>query len=263
MSAPGERFSAYLGELVAVAEADDRVVGLVGLGSTAARNRVDEWSDHDFWLVVRPGCADGFRSDLSWLPNADRIAVSVIEEHGGGKVIYDDGHVLEFGIGDLDGVASWKANTAEVLYGPPALRAAIAATVSARSDPAGVAPGADREMALVLTQLLIGVGRARRGERLNASGLIRSDALGHLLRAVAERLPAECPGVLLDDLDPTRRIEQAHPDLARRIERLLREDVESCARGLLDLAEALLSPGWDAFPSRGVDAVRRRLGWTD
>ncbi|MFC0678374.1 hypothetical protein ACFFGH_11035 [Lysobacter korlensis] len=256
MSGLERRFSRFLERLVGVARADDRVVAVVGMGSTAARERVDEWSDHDFALVTRPGFEDVFRHDLSWLPASDRIALSVVEDHGGVKVVYDDGHVLEFGITDVAGLAGWKANAYDVLTGPPEVHAAMAA-IAVR--PAGET--AERDVALVLTQVLIGVGRARRGERLNASDVIRGQAVGHLLRAAAGRLPLDRRAAL-DDLDPTRRVEQAFPGLASRIERLLVLDVEECARGLLDLTTELLEPGWPGFPRRGVDAVRRRLGWT-
>ena len=78
-----DRFSAFLAELVAIAERDPDVIGLVGFGSTADRRRVDEWSDHDFAWLVTPGTADRYRHDLGWLPEAGRIAMSVVEGHGG------------------------------------------------------------------------------------------------------------------------------------------------------------------------------------
>ena len=52
-----DRFSAFLAELVATAERDPDVIGLVGFGSTADRRHVDEWSDHDFAWLVAPGTA--------------------------------------------------------------------------------------------------------------------------------------------------------------------------------------------------------------
>lgn len=250
------RFSEFLAQLIERARADDRIVSVVGMGSTAARERVDEWSDHDFALVTRPGFEQEFRDDLSWLPAAGRIAVSVIEGHGGVKVIYRDGHVLEFGITDIAGLAGWKANAYEVLYGPPEVESAMAAIATHRPADAD----ASRDIALLLTQVLIGVGRARRGERLNASELVRGQAVGHLLSAAAHRAPTG-RARMLDDLDPTRRVERAFPELTARIEGFITLDVEACGRGLLDLATELLEPGWAAFPRQGVEAVRRRLGW--
>jgi hypothetical protein len=32
--------------------ADDRVCALVGIGSLAQPERLDRWSDHDFWVIT-------------------------------------------------------------------------------------------------------------------------------------------------------------------------------------------------------------------
>ena len=45
------RFDDYLSELVAACEQNPFITGLVLMGSTADRARVDEWSDHDFAVI--------------------------------------------------------------------------------------------------------------------------------------------------------------------------------------------------------------------
>lgn len=253
-----ERFDAFLDALTATARVDPDIVGLVGMGSTAERDRVDEWSDHDFALLTVPGAGERYRDRLDWLPGAEEIALRVREPHGGMKVIYDDGRVLEFGITDLAGLAGWHANAYDVLYDAGGVAAAMA-NVAARPLPTGV-PDDERDVGLVLTQLFIGVGRARRGELLSAGNSIRSEAVAYLLPVLGRRIPAT--GVeRLDTLDPRRRFEQAHPTVGARIDDLLTLPAERCARALLDLAEGLLAPGWARFPHRGVAAVRARLGW--
>jgi hypothetical protein len=251
-----DRFAAFLAELVSAAERDGDVVGLVGFGSTADRRRVDEWSDHDFAWLVAPGAADRYRYDLGWLPEAERIALSVVEGHGGVKVVYDDGHVLEFGIDSVAGyAANWAGNCAEVLVDKGGVAEATA-TVLARSV-AG-RDDAERAIRLFVTQALIGAGRARRGEVLNGGRLVRTEAVGHLVDAVLARLPA-ARGFQPNELDPTRQVERGHPVLAARIEQACRLAPDACAMALLELAESTLADGWDAFPSAGVAAARRRL----
>ena len=229
----------------------------MGLGSTAARHRADEWSDHDFALVTVDGAEDFFRHDLGWLPWADRVALSVIEDHGGMKVIYDDGHVLEYGITSLPRLAQWKANAWEVFYDGGGV-AVMMQAVDAETREIGTDDA--RDIRLVLTQLLIGVGRARRGEALSAGQSIRAEATSYLLAVLGRRLPAQRQA--LDTLDPRRRFDGAHPALAAEIAAALRLDPEPAARTLLDLAERELAAGWHDFPIAGVDAVRRRLGWS-
>lgn len=255
----GVAFEAFLDRLSDVARAAPDVVGLVGFGSTADRTRVDEWSDHDFaWLTV-PGAEDRYRHDLSWLPDHDRIALSVVEGHGGVKVIYDDGHVLEFGIDSFDGFTRWFANTADVLVDKGGVAEAVAAVLTKPVPGDETVP--EREIRLFLTQLLIGVGRARRGEVTNGGHMVRSEALQHLLAAVAARVPPAGAVAARDTLDVRRRLELVHPTIAAAIEEAVRLDPDAAASRLLDLAVSTLADGWAEFPTDGVTAVRARLGW--
>lgn len=248
-------FDRYLAELATVAEQRADVIGLAGFGSTADRSRVDEWSDHDFAWVTVDGAQDRYRHDLSWLPGASDIALSVVEHHGGVKVVYDDGRVLEFGITSLDDFENWAGNRIEVIVDKGGVAEAVAGILSSPL-PEGD-PDADRAIRLVLTQLLIGVGRYRRGEVLSAGRSIRDEATAYLLIALGQRLDGARER--LDSLDPRRRFDFVHPEVAARIETALRLDPESAARTLLDIAEEAYGEG---FPARGADAVRRRLGWS-
>jgi len=95
-----ERFTAHLRERLA---ADGRVVGLVALGSMSGEPpEPDEWSDHDFFVISRPGEQEGLRTELSWLPDAEEIAFSFRETAHGLKVLYRSGHLLELAVFDLE-----------------------------------------------------------------------------------------------------------------------------------------------------------------
>lgn len=253
-----ERFARFIELLTTTAQSHPDIVGFVGMGSTAQRGRADEWSDHDFALVTTEGAEDSYRHDLSWLPATDSIALSVVEHHGGVKVIYDDGHVLEFGITSINGLTNWAGNAYEVFYDAGGVEEAFVGVVS-KPLPTGVRDDA-ADIRLVLTQVLIGVGRFRRGEVLSGGESVRSEALAYLLRVLGRRLPGDTG--MLDTLDPRRRFERVHPELAARLADALQSDVESAARELLTIAEEQLEPGWDAFPREGLAAVRSRLGWS-
>jgi hypothetical protein len=250
------RFLGFLDHLVQIARTRDDVQGLVAFGSTADRNRVDEWSDHDFAWITTAGAQDRYRHDLSWLPDHERIVLSVVEHHGGVKVVYDEGRRLEFGIADVEAFSTWAGAPAEVLVGDAAVHDATARVVARR--PEGDVDAA-REVRLMLTQIHSGVGRTRRGEKLSGSGLVRFEAVNHLARALAARLPGDT--TRLDPLDPRRRFDHVHPELGARLEAATRLPVEETARALIDLAEEHLAPGWDEFPHAGVAAIRARMGW--
>ncbi len=91
-----------------------------------------------------------------WLPDSERIALSVVEHHGGVKVIYDDGHVLEFGMATLESLQHWFGYAVEVYVDKGGVADAVAGMV-AKPLPEGPVDLA-RTMRLIMTQLLIGVG---------------------------------------------------------------------------------------------------------
>lgn len=73
MATTRQRFEDYLESVRARLATDTRVVGLVGMGSTAERWRVDEWSDHDLAIIVTQapkrtsgGDAPGFPTRNGW-----------------------------------------------------------------------------------------------------------------------------------------------------------------------------------------------------
>lgn len=236
------------------------VVGLVGMGSTADRRRVDEWSDHDVALITIAGGESGWRPAEAWLPRPEEIALEVHEHHGGVKVVYDDGHVVEYGVADVDGLSTWAANSYEVFLD----RGGVAlAMQKVAAKPAPVPADFPRDAGLILALVLIGVGRARRGELLSANALVRGAAVEAFTRAVAAHavLAEGSPAERLDSLDPTRRFEHAFPDIAARIDELLTRPVEKAAEALLELAVELFGVGDGGMPRRGLVAVTRRLGW--
>jgi len=78
---------------------DSRVIGLVLLGSSAEVSRIpDAWSDHDFFVVTVDGVQENFRTGL---PDAEQIVLHPRETAHGLKVLFADGHLIEFAIFDL------------------------------------------------------------------------------------------------------------------------------------------------------------------
>ncbi|MCU1421947.1 MAG: hypothetical protein JWN36_1598 [Microbacteriaceae bacterium] len=250
------RFTLYSRQLLAACQNDPRVVGLVFMGSGAAHWRVDEWSDHDFAVVCESGAQEALRSDLSWLPQHKSLVTVAREHHDGFKGLYADGHVIEFAVVDRTELGTFFANDFEVALDRGGVRKTMDA-VAAKPFPLAAADPT-RDFSVFLVALVVGVGRARRGERLSANGTIRAFALEHLLRVFVSLLGTDSR---LDGLDVTRRFETAHPDVARELDHALCSELETAGRLLLDIAENYLAGTWAAYPLDAVATVRARLGW--
>ncbi|GAA1961723.1 hypothetical protein [Microbacterium deminutum] len=259
-----QRFAALSAGLADGVLRRDGLIGLVLLGSAsnAGAVRRDEWSDHDFFALIAAGRGSEVRPDLSWLPDQDRIVLTAREGEIGFVAVYDDGHVFEFAFseaGELEGSLAGDATV--VVDDEDETTAMLIAQARAR------AAGADRfdpenDTKLMFVKLLIGVGRARRGEILNAGQFIRSWAVLCLVRAIRGRF-VDRSTTLRDTIDPLRRFEQDFPEWGVRIALALEGSVEDAARSLFDLSREILEPGWTAFPTRAAGAVAARLGWSE
>jgi hypothetical protein len=241
---------------------DPDVLGLVGLGSTSGLPPgPDPFSDHDFFVVTRPGAQERFRRDLGWLPaTAGPVASFFRETAHGVKALLESGHLVEFAAFDPDELALARVNRYAVLLdrGDVAARlgrvreATVAGLSSQRTDQ-------DWHAGQFLTALVIGASRAARGETLSGHQLVRVAALGNLVSLLRAALPRSQVG-LLDDLDPNRRLERAFPGTAEELDEALRLPVVASARALLSILQRH-RPGM--LPAAGCAAVERALDQAD
>jgi hypothetical protein len=256
-----ERFDQLSAGLASGVRERPEFAGLVLLGSASdvAAGRRDEWSDHDFFAITREGEGRMLRPDLSWLPDADRIVLVAREGEVGFAVVYDDGHVFEFAFADASELADALAGDATVAVDDETGTVArlVAQSQARASAVDAFDPALDAR--LVLVKLLIGVGRARRGEVLNGSDFVRGWAVRLLVRMIRGRLAGQS-SIARDTIDPMRRFERDFPEWADRIAQAQSRPVEDCAREIFGLLREF-EPGWDEFPRAGADAVARRLGW--
>jgi hypothetical protein len=249
---PGYR--SFTAALLARAAGDADVLGLVAQGSMAEAPRPpDAFSDHDFFLIVRPGTAERFRADPGWLPEPERIVFAFRETAHGVKALYDDGHLVEFAVFEPDELEFARTNAYRMLLDRAGLEERLVA-LTARTAAEAAATDPPWLAGQFLTALLVGVNRFRRGELTSAHACIRGAALGHLLRLLAAVVPPERPGQL-DSLDPHRRIELAYPSLAAALSSVLTATVPAAARTLLELAEREVAPRLPHWPRRAAEVV--------
>src|SRR6187431_1171850 len=108
-------FDAMSAALEKAARDTEGVNGLVLLGSAADASRRDEWSDHDFFVMLTPDRLDR-RADLSWLPESARLVLTAYEGEVGRAAIYDDGHVFEFAAALPHELEGAKVNSHLIVY---------------------------------------------------------------------------------------------------------------------------------------------------
>lgn len=254
-----DAYLAFTHELAERLRDDGRAIGLVAVGSMADRDYApDEWSDHDFFVITPQGEQEDLRSDLSWLPAHDRVALSFRETEHGLAVIYDDGHLLEFAVFDLDEIALARVNRYRLLLDCGGVRERVE-HVAANPPP----QRDDRFLfGKTVVAALVACGRGRRGETLSGAFTLVS-ATTYLNRLLIRTLPGATPSIL-DDFDTLRRFEQAYPELGAELGAIVRLDPGDGGPALLDLLERELRPLRPELPWPAFDAVKARLlpgGW--
>ncbi len=251
------RFIEYSNSLTNSCIQHPKIIGLVLVGSTAETERVDEWSDHDFFVITQSGEQEPLRRDLSWLPNSESIAFWFRETEHGLKVVYNSGDVLEFAIFDCAELRGCTVNHHRLAYGGEEVQMAL---FVAKSRLPEVVVGDDlADFRHFLSVLVIQVGRARRGELLTAGQGIRGTAATALLKVLTRQLPADPQ---LDKLDVSRRFEFAHPLVGTVIADATAQQPEEAGRRLLEISERYLAPIWSDYPQREVQTVKDVLSWT-
>ena len=233
------------------------VIAFIWAGSAADTQRIDAWSDHDFFLIVGDGHAERFRNDLFWLPMRDSIAWEVRETDHGYKVVYTNGQVLEFAVFDRAELAAARVNHFALAFDRDGIEDVVRG-VFTPNPPSRYTPQANLE--IFLTLLIIGVGRFRRGEVLSAGQFIRVYAVDHLLQAIKKTQDSAKPAAR-DGLDVYRRVEQEFPELGARVGAAIAQDAESAARNLLAIAVLTFAESFDIVRD-GERIVKHLFGWS-
>jgi predicted nucleotidyltransferase len=236
---------------------DDRVLGLVFLGSAAERDYApDDWSDHDFFVITSSGEQDAFRADRSWVPRSDELALWFRETEHGVKALYEDGHLVEFAVFDLDELGVAAVDRWRVVFdrGGVEERMAEVAAQSARPD-----PDPALSFGQLVTTALVGAGRHRRGELLTGRFFVSELAVRHFVELVLLTVPSTRLDTL-DRLDRLRRFEVAFPELGEALAALQRLPSDQAAITLLRLADRELRPRLPELEWHALDVVLRRLG---
>jgi lincosamide nucleotidyltransferase B/F len=241
-----KQYSHLLQRYVAWATSRSDVLGLAAVGSTAATARQpDEWSDHDILIVTSPGAAAAIRADLSWVPGWDRLVLANAETTHGFVLLDETGHLVELAVFDPDELQDVLLEDYAVLLDRGGVGDLLGSLRDATSAQAGDRDAtAVRAFALLVKQLVIGLGRHARGERLSAHDRIRGEAVRHLLTLGWCGRP-QYPDAIACLPDPFRRVENVQPDLATAI-------LDAVALPLPDAAAALLDLGVRAAEAVGV-----------
>jgi hypothetical protein len=226
-----------LDEIGASLARSNQALALIGLGSAGLElDRLDRYSDLDFFAIVESGRKREFLDDLSWLGDVRPIAYSFRNTPDGYKVLFEDGVFCEFAVFEEPELRHIPFAPGRMVWKKEGVPDALCFPQRAQAGPEE--RSAEWSLGEALTNLYAGLSRYRRGEKLAAMRLIQSHAVDRLLE-LAEKLDPAAPS-LRDPFALERRYEQRHPRIAQALPAMTQgyeRSIES-ARAVLAFLEA-------------------------
>jgi hypothetical protein len=216
MNQHSQRLLARLDAIGAAVRETGRALALIGLGSSGQeRERLDAYSDLDFFVIARPGAKAGLLQSLDWLAAVAPIAYQFLNTADGYKLLFADGIFCEFAIFEPAELTAIGFSAERIVWADPSFSLADVARPAAPPP----TPPTDWLIGEILTNLYVGLGRYRRGEKLSAARFIQGYAVDRLLELSAQ---IESPQpAMRDPFGHERRYEQRFPRTAEQLPRFI------------------------------------------
>jgi hypothetical protein len=193
-------------------EQSKRALALIGLGSIGLElERLDEHSDLDFFVIAEAGFKQEFLERLDWLICLSPVAYVFQNSADGFKLLYEDGVFCEFAIFEISQLASIPFAPGRIIWKKTGVPEHIAIP---KLEIPRHAHSLEWNLGEALTNVLIGLKRFYRGEKLTAARFVQQYAVDRVLE-LHQSLQASEP--LRDPFNPERRLEQRYPEFATHI----------------------------------------------
>jgi len=233
MTAPRQdRPAALLARLDAIGQAlaeSGHALALMGLGSVGLElERIDAYSDLDFFAIVEPGHKARYIDALDWMATAAPIVYAFRNTVDGYKLLYADDIFCEFAVFEPHELAHIPFAAGRIVWQRSAFDAHIATPARTASPPRD--SSVEWLVGEAVTNLYVGLCRYQRGEKLSAARFIQQYAVDRVLD-LAPRIEAAQPGHA-DLFTPERRFEQRYPITAAALPSMVQGYAHSPASAL-------------------------------
>ncbi len=187
-------------------------LALLALGSVGAEiDRLDAWSDLDFFVLVSNGAKARYIQNLDWLAEAHPLTWHFQNTDDGQKALMTDGVFCEFAVFEIH-----ELN--RIPYAPGRFiwrRDEVDETLACATRPLPVRQSSYWLAGEALSNLVVGLQRHARGEKLAAMRMIQHHALDRVLELLEILQPeSNDPRLVRDPFNVDRRIEMRDSEAA-------------------------------------------------
>jgi hypothetical protein len=229
-------------------------LALIGLGSVGLdTDRIDRYSDLDFFVIVEPGHKHRYIEALDWLSAAHPVGWHFRNTRDGHKALMTDGVFCEFAVFEPHELEHIPFAPGRIVWSRPGVDPRIA--VPHCPTPSASLPDETWIIGEALSNLLVGLQRWHRGEKLSAGRLIQVHAVDRLIELDALRAQPDDRAARPDPFGRERRLERRQPSLVAELGALM-PGYENTPEAALVLLAALERRGavLNAFVA---DSIRR------
>jgi len=186
-------------------------LALLGLGSVGVDlTRLDQYSDLDFFVIVRKGFKKQYLTDLSWLELDQTLVFQFRNTIDGYKALYTDGVFLEFAVFEEWELKNIPYPPARIVWAHPDFDKNL--TNPLIKLPEKKVPPIEWSVNEAMAICYIGINRFLRGEKLSAFRFVQIYAVDRMME-LAQYLENETIE-LLDPFAIERRFEKRYPQTA-------------------------------------------------
>lgn len=214
-------------------ERSGHALALIGLGSVGVElDRLDQYSDLDFFVIVEEGYKRTYIDSLQWLSNVHPVVYRFRNTEDGYKLLFEDGIFCEFAVFELDELKNIPFAPGRIVW----KREDVPDTVSQPVSKPVSRVRRTKEWLLgeALTNLYVGLQREKRGEKLSATRFVQGYAVDRVLELVEYIDEAE--KAHRDPFVNERRFEKRFPEIASQVHTWMQGYDKNCESALAILA---------------------------
>lgn len=204
-----------LASLARELSARDDALALLALGSVGAETeRLDAWSDLDFFVLVSDGAKARYIGNLDWLAAAHPVVWHFQNTVDGHKALMADGVFCEFAVFEIHELS-------RIPYAPGRFvwrRDEVDEGLAHPKWPLPAKQSAEWLIGEALSNLMVGLQRHARGEGLAAMRLVQVHALDRVLEFLELKQPGSHHATAKrDPFNVDRRVEMRNSQAARAL----------------------------------------------
>ena len=156
-------------------------LAMIGLGSTGLElERLDQYSDLDFFAIVETGHKNEYLENLAWLSSICPISFVYRNTRDGYKVLFQDGVFCEFAVFETPELRDIPFAPGRVVWKQERFPDTLLLPEAERHAPAD--HSVEWLVGEALTNLYAGLSRNSRGEKLSAMRFIQVYAVDRVLQ---------------------------------------------------------------------------------